>query len=299
MPVVDAAVLLDSVLIAYRVLVRIAAARSNAALAFALLDRAQALGHARRWDRLTAAALLERTRLYLAEGRITEASASVAQLDQLAASVCSRTQSVSPEIETYRAVGAARLAMAQNRTEDAVESLNTALRSVERRHSDYLALSLRTVLALVWLEVHKGRAAIVTFRDVLSVAAPAGIYRSILDQGPEIGPLLQAVREDTPCTAQSREMVHYIDRLLDGWRSQYQPSGKLERDAERESLSASERNVVKLIAQGQSNKEIARTLGIAPETVKSHVKNIFLKLAVDKRAQAVARAQELGLVGRL
>ena len=299
MPVVDAAVLLDSVLIAYRVLVRIAAARSNTTQAYALLDRAQALGHARRWDRLTAAALLERTRLYLAEGRITEASASVAQLDQLAASVCARTQSISPEIETYRAVGAASLAMAQNRTEDAVESLNTALRSVERRHSDYLALSLRTVLALVWLAVRNRRFAVLTFREVLNVAAPAGIYRSILDQGPEIGPLLQAVREDTPSTAQTREMVHYVDRLLDGWRAQYQPSGKLARDAARESLSPSERNIVKLIAQGQSNKEIARTLGIAPETVKSHVKNIFVKLAVDKRAHAVARAQELGLIGGL
>jgi LuxR family maltose regulon positive regulatory protein len=295
MPVIDAAVLLDSVLIAYRVLVRVAAARSNYAQAYALLDRAQTLAHARRWDRLTAAALLERTRLYLSEGRITEASASVTQLDQLAASVSSRTQSVSPEIETYRAVGAARLAMAQNRAADAVESLNTALRGLERRHNDYLALSLRTVLALIWRAAGKSRIAVVTFRDVLSLAAPAGIYRSILDQGPEIGPLLQAVRE----ASQTGEMEHYIDRLLDGWRAQYQHIGKLEPDAEREPLSSSERNIVKLIAQGQSNKEIARTLGIAPETVKSHVKNIFVKLAVDKRAQAVARAQALGLIGRL
>jgi LuxR family maltose regulon positive regulatory protein len=61
-------------------------------------------------------------------------------------------------------------------------------------------------------------------------------------------------------------------------------------------LGPRERGIVELIAQGQSNKEIARTLGITPETVKSHVKSIFTKLAVDKRAQAVARAQALGLV---
>ena len=65
---------------------------------------------------------------------------------------------------------------------------------------------------------------------------------------------------------------------------------------ERESLSARERSIVELIAQGQSNKEIARTLGITPETVKTHVKNVFVKLAVDKRAHAVSRAQALGLV---
>jgi DNA-binding NarL/FixJ family response regulator len=55
-------------------------------------------------------------------------------------------------------------------------------------------------------------------------------------------------------------------------------------------LSPRERAILELIAQGQSNKEIARELGITPETVKSHVKNIFTKLEVDKRAKAVARA---------
>jgi LuxR family transcriptional regulator, maltose regulon positive regulatory protein len=63
-----------------------------------------------------------------------------------------------------------------------------------------------------------------------------------------------------------------------------------------ESLSPRERNILERIGQGQSNKEIARELGIAPETIKSHIKNIFIKLAVDRRAQAVSRAQSLGLV---
>jgi Bacterial regulatory proteins, luxR family len=52
-----------------------------------------------------------------------------------------------------------------------------------------------------------------------------------------------------------------------------------------------------LIAQGRGNKEIARILSIAPETVKSHVKHIFIKLNVQRRAQAVSRAQTLGLAG--
>ena len=45
-----------------------------------------------------------------------------------------------------------------------------------------------------------------------------------------------------------------------------------------------------------SNKEIARSLGITPETVKTHLKNIFVRFSVTKRSQAVARAQSLGLV---
>ena len=63
-----------------------------------------------------------------------------------------------------------------------------------------------------------------------------------------------------------------------------------------ESLSGRERNVLELIGHGQSNKEIARDLGVTPETVKSHVKNIFAKLGVQRRAQAVSRAQSLGLI---
>jgi len=64
-----------------------------------------------------------------------------------------------------------------------------------------------------------------------------------------------------------------------------------------ESLSERESDILKLIAGGLSNKEIAQNLAIAPETVKSHVKHIFTKLNVEKRAQAVSRAQTLGLAG--
>jgi ATP/maltotriose-dependent transcriptional regulator MalT len=57
-----------------------------------------------------------------------------------------------------------------------------------------------------------------------------------------------------------------------------------------ESLTARECDILGLISQGFSNKSIARMLKISPETVKSHVKHIFLKLAVSTRAAAVARA---------
>ena len=61
-------------------------------------------------------------------------------------------------------------------------------------------------------------------------------------------------------------------------------------------LSARERMIVLLMGNGLSNKEIARQLLIAPETVKSHAKSIFWKLTVRSRAQAVYRAAALGLI---
>jgi DNA-binding CsgD family transcriptional regulator len=63
-----------------------------------------------------------------------------------------------------------------------------------------------------------------------------------------------------------------------------------------ETLTARERDIVGMIGRGLCNKRIARALEISPETVKSHVKHIFLKLAVSTRAEAVSRAGSLGLL---
>jgi LuxR family maltose regulon positive regulatory protein len=54
---------------------------------------------------------------------------------------------------------------------------------------------------------------------------------------------------------------------------------------------------LQLIAEGHSNKGIARTLGISVETVKWHHKQLYEKLAVSGRIQAVNRARKLGLMG--
>ena len=62
------------------------------------------------------------------------------------------------------------------------------------------------------------------------------------------------------------------------------------------SLSLRERMIVRLMGDGLSNKRIARQLSIAPETVKSHAKSIFLKLTVQTRAHAVYRAATLGII---
>jgi LuxR family maltose regulon positive regulatory protein len=61
-------------------------------------------------------------------------------------------------------------------------------------------------------------------------------------------------------------------------------------------LTARERDVLAMISQGLSNKRIARTLEISPETVKMHVKRIFLKLVVRTRTEAVFRAVSLELL---
>jgi DNA-binding CsgD family transcriptional regulator len=61
-------------------------------------------------------------------------------------------------------------------------------------------------------------------------------------------------------------------------------------------ITAKEYEVLALLAAGQSNKEIARSLDISPNTVKSHILHLFEKLEVERRTQAIQKARELRLV---
>jgi DNA-binding CsgD family transcriptional regulator len=64
------------------------------------------------------------------------------------------------------------------------------------------------------------------------------------------------------------------------------------------SLGLTDRECLMLerLAAGQSNKEIARTLDVSPNTVKTHIANLFAKLEVERRTQAVQKARELKLL---
>ncbi|MBN1311160.1 MAG: winged helix-turn-helix transcriptional regulator [Anaerolineae bacterium] len=63
-----------------------------------------------------------------------------------------------------------------------------------------------------------------------------------------------------------------------------------------EPLSERELDVLRLLAKGHSNPQIAEQLYISLNTVKAHVKNIFSKLEVNNRSQAILKAQELDLL---
>ena len=60
-------------------------------------------------------------------------------------------------------------------------------------------------------------------------------------------------------------------------------------------LSMREREVLGLLAEGLSNKELARALGVSENTIKTHLANLYAKLGVGKRTEALAAARRLGL----
>jgi DNA-binding CsgD family transcriptional regulator len=61
-------------------------------------------------------------------------------------------------------------------------------------------------------------------------------------------------------------------------------------------LTGQEMKVLERLAAGQSNKEIARTMGLSPNTVKTHLANLFAKLEVARRTQAIGKARDLQLI---
>ena len=287
--------MLECVLRAYVVLSRIAASARHFERAYALLERAETLGLSRRWGRLVAAALVERLRLYIVEGRMIEASACVIRLERLAEEYPVSVRCAWTAIHNYLALARAALASAENRPQDAVPILTKLLDEAVLGRDLYFASRLGTALSVALIAANEPDAAETTFVSVLNAGAPAGLYRTILDQGWEIGTLLQRSVERADRAAPFNEVKPYVNRLIAGWRHIYEPT-QGPSSGIKESLSPRERNIIELIAAGQTNKEIARSLGITPETVKTHLKNIFVRFSVTKRSQAVARAQSLGLV---
>ena len=85
-----------------------------------------------------------------------------------------------------------------------------------------------------------------------------------------------------------------------GWRlTRRTPPAPFVRNAAAQAslgLTGQEMKVLERLAEGQSNKEIARTLGLSPNTIKTHLANLFAKLEVARRTQAIGKARELHLI---
>jgi DNA-binding CsgD family transcriptional regulator len=91
------------------------------------------------------------------------------------------------------------------------------------------------------------------------------------------------------CSFEARKMHAYIEMFL------RHRAHLLREDSKATPLSAREENVLRFIAAGKSNKEIARQLGVSPNTVNTHVYRCFSKLNVQSRAQAAIAATRTGL----
>jgi LuxR family maltose regulon positive regulatory protein len=117
----------------------------------------------------------------------------------------------------------------------------------------------------------------------------------VLDHDRRVVPILLQAR-DQGVFDEHGGALRLVNGLLDQLRERAREKKKPATSRPRDDLTARERSIVEFIARGRSNKEIARELGVAPETIKTHLKRIFQKLSAESRAQAVVRAQSLGML---
>ena len=124
------------------------------------------------------------------------------------------------------------------------------------------------------------------------LAAPEGYIRLFVDEG---APMLILLRQ---AHARSR-VLGYVATLLRAFGEQNisdLPLSSPRPDPLAEPLTGREREVLRLLLEGASNREIARRLVLSVNTVKRHVYNICGKLGVQSRTQAIIRARALDLL---
>jgi LuxR family maltose regulon positive regulatory protein len=293
-PLINSGTMLDCVWSTYFVISRVATARMNFERARTLLERAENLGFARDWGRLSAGVIAEQARLYLNNGRLDEAAACVDRLERLEQKYPALRPGAWSEIGWYHKLARAHLLGQQARPDEAISILQQLQREAEAMQHHQFLICIAIRLSAVQLSAGKAAEAVSRFRRVLAACAAAGLYQTVLDEGPVISELLRATREGGNVKT---DLIPYADRLAAGLaRAQQDRSAPSSSARILGALSRREIDIITLIADGLSNKEIARSLDIGPETVKSHLKSVFTKLGVEKRAQAVSRAQTLGIV---
>jgi len=180
----------------------------------------------------------------------------------------------------------ARLLLAQRRYEEAGLILSTMEQTAEDGGRRRALITIYLLQARMrWAQ---GQRAVAHSRveSALRLAATQGYLRAFLDEGEVIAAVLSNVRHVAP---------HFVDSVLEAFLRQGTP---VERGADSlvEPLTARELEILRLIAAGRSNPEIAKSLYLSLNTIKWHAKNLYGKLGVSNRVEAAARARELELL---
>ncbi|MFC0211623.1 LuxR C-terminal-related transcriptional regulator [Paenibacillus chartarius] len=148
-----------------------------------------------------------------------------------------------------------------------------------------------TILQAVVLQAQGAKSqASLLLLEALELAEPGGVIRSFVDEGPSIVPLLAEA-------AAYGRVSDYVGKLLAACEAEQTGGGSQSAAMTPiETLTPRELEVLQLIADGLSNRQIGERLYLALDTVKGHNRRIFEKLQVQRRTEAIALARKLGWI---
>jgi ATP/maltotriose-dependent transcriptional regulator MalT len=198
------------------------------------------------------------------------------------------------------------------RLQDAFSLLDRLLQAAEDggRMGNVIEILILRAQLYIALKMHAN--ALVDIERALLLAEPEGYIRSFVDEGEPVKLLISEFRsmagkQEGHLRLEKRsKLLTYVDRLLSAFfvhSPVIAPGSKVsekvkypQQSSLPEPLSERELEVLRLIAEGASNRDISERLVIANPTVKRHVSNIFNKLGVSSRTQAIAAGREIGLI---
>jgi LuxR family maltose regulon positive regulatory protein len=186
-----------------------------------------------------------------------------------------------------------RLLYAEGQHAEALTALDEPIRRARAAHSNGELIRLLALQAVVLNALGDRLPTRSALHEALALGAPGGYVWRWLDAGLGIGPLLRALRGDRDT---SPGFLSYLDSLQDARRAAFGESDQSQPAELPDPLTPRELEIMRLICKGYSNPEIADELVVTINTVKKHTSNIYGKLGVRSRTQAIARAQQLNLL---
>jgi LuxR family maltose regulon positive regulatory protein len=172
------------------------------------------------------------------------------------------------------------------------ERLESYLQNLTEQGLHGSAMEIRALLAVLYHLGGRIDRAVAILGPALTLAAREGHVRVFLDEGRPLVPVLRQA------AAQGVES-NYVAKLLDAFRSEGLIGGDKKQETQTalaDPLSDREVEVLRLVAAGLSNPEIAEHLFLSTGTVKRHVYNIFMKLDATSRVNAISRARDAGIL---
>jgi LuxR family maltose regulon positive regulatory protein len=230
-------------------------------------------------------------RLWVAQGNL-DAAVRWAEEQALAVDGGSKAagvarQSASLLARAIRDTGLAWVYLAQRRPDSVLKVLEPLRRETEAAGWIWFLIHILVLESLAFHVKRDVDQALVSLERALSLAEPGGFVRVFVDEGEPIVRLLRrAVSRGIAVEYAHKVLAALVEERM---RTTAEPPGA-------KPLSQRELEVLRLIVIGLSNGEIAEELVIAISTVKTHVNNIYRKLHVSDRKQAIARTRDLKLL---